>query len=131
MSTQISDPGVEVNDVRIAIVPNSLEFDEGMGEQEVLVESAGEGVVTQVFSENVETKLGSFKFELRPTVANIALARQWKANRNQNVVSIPCTTPDGTMNRTFTHAAIVNNYKIPPTADGTITLEWKADAPTT
>jgi len=129
MTTQLSDPGVEVNDVRVGIVPNSVEFDEGMGEQKVVAESAGDGVVTQVFSNNVETNLGEFSFELRATLPNIALARTWKANGNQNVVVITGKTPEGSLTRTYQQVAIVNNYKVPPTADGVIKLQWKGNQP--
>ena len=131
MATQISDIGIDVNDVRISIVPNSFEGDEGLGEQDVLVQSAGGGIVTQVFSNNVETNLGAFKFDMRATVANLELIRGWKANRNQNVVAAMATTPDGNFKRTYQNAVIVNNYKIPVSADGVVSLEWKADAPTT
>jgi hypothetical protein len=130
MATQISDPSVLVNNVAVYIVPNTLEFDEGFGEQDVMVQSAGGGVLDQVFSDNVETSLGGFKFSLKTTIDNIALARSWKANRNQNVVTITATTPDGTLTRTYTGAAIVNNFTVQATADGVIELEWKGNKPT-
>ena len=131
MPTQISDPSVVVNNVTVAIVPNSLEFDEGLGEQEILVQSAGGGVTEQVFSDNVETALGMVKFSMRSTVANIELARAWKSNRNQNAVTITATTDDGTFARTFTNAAIVSNYTVGLASDGIIEIEFKGDRPTT
>lgn len=130
MFTQISDPSVLVNNVAVAIVPNSCTFDEGFGEQKVTVQSAGGGQLQQVFANDVSTNLGSVKFSLAATVANIALARSWKANQNRNVISITSSVADGTLTRTFTNAAICNNYEIPLSADGVIELEFKGDKPT-
>jgi len=130
MFTQISDPSILINNVAVAIVPNSCEFDEGFGEQDVKVQSAGGGQLQQVFANNVETNFGRVKFALAATVANIALARQWKANQNRNVVTITAQVAEGTLTRTFTNAAICNNYAIPLSADGVIELEFKGDRPT-
>lgn len=130
MATQISDPSVVVNNVGVAIVPNSLEFTEGLGEQEILVQSAGGGVVQQVFSDNVETSLGMVKFSMRSTVDNINLVRAWKSNRNRNAVTVTATNDDGTLTRTFTNAAIVNDYSVGLASDGVIEVEFKSDKPT-
>ena len=53
MATQISDPSVVVNNVGVAIVPNSLEFTEGLGEQEILVQAAGGGVIQWFLAEYI------------------------------------------------------------------------------
>jgi len=130
MFSQISDPSVLVNNVSVAVMPNSVSFDEGFGEQEVRVQSAGGGQLQQVFSNNVETNLGMVKFSLAATVANIALARSWKANQNLNVVTLTATLAEGMLTRTFTNAAVCNNYEIPLSSDGVIELEFKTDRPT-
>lgn len=131
MPIQISDPSVLINNVAVAIVPNSLTFDEGLGEQNVLVQSAGGGQLQQVFANDVATNLGMVKFSLQATKSNIDLARSWKTNQNRNVVTITAANADGTLTRSFTNAAIVNNYEIPLSADGVIELEFKGDSPTT
>lgn len=131
MFVQISDPSVLVNNVSVAIVPNSLVFDEGLGEQSVIVQSAGAGQTQQVFANDVSTNLGMVKFSLQATKQNIELARSWKTNQNQNVVTVTATNADGTITRSFTNAAICNNYEVPLSADGVIELEFKGDAPTT
>lgn len=128
--TQISDPGVVVNNVGVAIVPNSLAFTEGFGEQETIVQSAGGGVLEQVYSNNVETNLSMVKFSLRSTVDNIELARSWKNNRNENVVAITAQVSDGTLTRTFNNAAVVNDFEVNLSADGVIEIEFKADKAT-
>lgn len=131
MFVQISDPSVLVNNVSVAIVPNSLVFDEGLGEQSVIVQSAGAGQTQQVFANDVSTNLGMVKFSLQATKQNIELARSWKTNQNQNVVTVTASNADGTITRSFTNSAICNNYEVPLSADGVIELEFKGDAPTT
>lgn len=131
MPIQISDPSVLINNVAVAIVPNSCVYDEGLGEQEVLVQSAGGGQLQQVFANDVSTNLGMVKFSLQATKQNIDLARSWKANQNRNVVTITAANTDGTLTRSFTNAAICNAYEVPLSSDGVIELEFKGDSPTT
>jgi len=129
MSIVISSPAVIVNNEPVAIVPNSFEFDEGKGEQNMRAASTGGGAVEQVYSENVETNFSEFKFEIYPDARSIELARKWKSNRNQNVVQIAGKAPDGTsIERTFQNAAILANYKIPLGSETTIELGFKSDA---
>jgi len=130
MAVQISDPSIVINNVAVAIVPNSVEFDEGFGEQDVLVQSAGGGSLQQVYANNVETNLGMVKFQMRSTTQNIELVRGWKANGNRNVVVITAKTDDGTLARSYTQAAITNNYTVKLAADGVIDVEFKANKPT-
>ncbi len=130
MGNQVSDPGIVVNNIAIPVVPNTVRYTEGFGEQEILVESAGGGILQQVFSNNVETNLSMIAFELRPTVANINFVRQWKAQGNQNVVAIQAQVPDGSLTRTFNNAALTNDPEVNLTADGTIAVEWKSDKAT-
>ncbi len=130
MANQISDPSVVVNNVAVAIAPNSLEFSEGFGEQEILVQSAGGGALQQVYSDNVETSLGMVKFSMRSTVENINLVRSWKANRNRNAVTVTATNDDGTFTRTFANAAIVSDYTVALSSDGVVEIEFKSDRPT-
>ena len=131
MSNQVSDPSVLINNVAVYVVPNSVVWNEGFGEQTVLVQSAGGGKLQQVFSDDVATSIGMVKFSLQATIANIALARQWKATGNRNVVELTAANPNGTLTRSFTNMAVINNYEIPASADGVIELEWNGDRPTT
>lgn len=130
MAVQISDAGVVVNNVGVNITPNSLVFDEGFGEQTVMVQSAGNGKISTVYSNDVETNVGMVKFSMRSTVANIALARQWKANGNRNAVAIIASTPDGNLTRNFSGMALVSNYEVQLSADGVMDLEFRGNRPT-
>jgi len=127
MSEQLSSAQVLVNNDVVAIIPNSLTFTEGLGEQSVRAASAGGSQTEQVFSDNVETRYSTVKFEIPSTVENIDKAKDWKANKNQNLIQISGRTSDGRLTRTFTQAALLTDYEIPLSNDGNITLEWRAN----
>jgi len=130
MATQLSDPSISVNDITIPVVPNSVEFDEGLGEQSVLVESAGGGQTSIVISNDVETNKGMIKFSMRSTPENIENARNWKKNPGANVVEFSGVGDGRAINRTYRQSAIINNYTVPASADGVIELEFEGSAPT-
>ena len=125
MAVQVSDPTVMVNNVVVAVVPNSVTFTEGFGEQEVFATSTGGGNIEPVFSDNVETHFSMVKFEMRATVENIQLQRDWKANKNANLIQITGRTPEGDVTRTFTQAALTNDAEVGLGSDKTIALEFK------
>lgn|SRR5512139_497441 len=127
MSEQLSNASVIINNEPIAIMPNSLAFTEGLGEQNMRAASIGGSQTEQVFSDNIEMRYGTIKFDIPATIANIAKARQWKQNKNQNLVQIAGKTVDGNLTRTFSQAALLSNYEVPLSSDGKITLEWRSN----
>lgn len=122
---QLTDPTVLVNNEPVAVVPNSVAYTEGLGEQEQRAASVGEGRVEAVYSRNLETSIAMVKFSLFVTPESIELARQWKAGQNGNVVQIAGSTLEGSVERTFSQAALVNDYEVNIGADGEIELEFK------
>ncbi len=128
MSIQLSDATVTVNNNTVAIVPNSLIYTEGKGEQTMRAASVGGGTVEQVYANNVETSLSKCNFDLMATIDNIDLAREWKVNLNQNLVQVTGTTPDGKkLSRTFTQAAVLNDYEVALGSDTNITIEFMSN----
>jgi len=129
MPNIIATPSIVVNNQVINIVPNSCSFTEGLGEQSMRVQSAGGGVVSQVFSDNVEARLSVLKFKLYSTADNIALALSWKKNKNNNAISLTGQTSTNTyISRTFSNAAILNDYEVNAQTDGALDIEFKSDA---
>ncbi len=128
MSIQLADAAVLVNDEVVAIVPNSLKYTEGFGEQQVRAASVGGGLVEQVYSRDLETALSKTMFDIHTTPANVKLARSWKANANQNVVQIAGKTNEGTTTRTFTQAAMVGDPEIEISSEGVINIEFMSNA---
>lgn len=130
MAVVFANPQVVVNNITLAIKPNSLSFTEGFGEQIVRAASAGGAQVEQIIADNIEDNFSEVKFALDPTDSNISNARTWKSQPGQNVVSVTATATEGTVtttfSRTFQKASITNNYEIPLGADTQIDLEWKS-----
>lgn len=131
MAVVLANPQVVVNNITLAIKPNSLAFTEGFGEQVVRAASAGGGSVVQIIADNIEDNISDVKFSLDPTLENIANARIWKGQPGQNVISVTGTVTDGassaTFSRSFTKASLTNNYEVPFGADTSIDLEFKSD----
>ncbi len=125
---QLSDATVLVNDEVIAIMPNSLKYTEGFGEQNMRAASIGGGAVEQIYSRNVETSLSKTMFELPTTPENVDLARTWKANGNKNVVQIAGSTDEGEVTRTFTQAAMIGDPEIEIASEGMIPIEFASNA---
>ncbi len=126
MPTQLSAPAVSVNNEVVSVVPNSVKFTEGKGEQTMRAASSGGGQTEQVYSDNVETAFSMVSFEIYATVESIALAREWKSNRNVNVVQVAGSTPEGRLTRTFSQAALLSNYEVALGSDTTIPIEFSS-----
>ena len=113
MAIALADVSVVINNEPIAIVPNSVTYTEGLGEQNMRVASAGGGSVEQVFSNDIETNLSMVNFEVFNDIETIELVRSWKVNRNNNTVSLSGRTPDGlTMTRTFRQQSLMTTRLI-------------------
>jgi len=128
MPIQLSDAAVLVNDEVVAIVPNSLKFTEGFGEQQVRAASVGGGAVEQIFSNDVETALSKVMFDIHTTPDNVEMQKTWKANGNKNVVAIAGATDEGETTRTFTQAAMTNDPEIEIGTEGVINIEFMSNA---
>lgn len=127
MATQLSDASLIVNNEVWAIVPNSLVFTEGQGEQSIKAASLGGGSVEQIFSHNIETNFSMVKAELYATKDAIEDTKLVKSNLNNNVVQIVGSTPEGSITRTFTQAALLTDPEKALGTDTTIPLEFKAN----
>jgi len=119
----LANPTVIVNNSPVSVVPNSVSYTEGFGEQAVRTQSAGGGSVQTVLSNNVETNMSMVKFSIFNTAENIELVRTFKVNSNDNVISI---TGEG-LTRSFNNVALTNDYEVNLGADTTIDLEFTGD----
>lgn len=128
MPIQLSDAAILVNDEVVAIVPNTLKYTEGFGEQQVRAASVGGGAVEQIYSRDVETSLSKVMFDLHTTPDNVKLARSWKSNGNENVVGIAGKTAEGDVTRTFTQAAFTGDPEIEIGTEGVINIEFMSNA---
>lgn len=122
----IAVPSVTVDNTILPIMPNSVVYTEGFGEQTVRVQSSGGGSVQQVVSTNLETALSSFKCTVLNTVANINFIRQIKSTGAPHVVTWFDSAVGFT--RTMEQAVLVNDYEVNLSSDGNIALEFKGTA---
>lgn len=122
----IAVPSVTVDNTILPIMPNSVIYTEGFGEQTVRVQSSGGGSVQQVVSTNLETALSSFKCTVLNTVANINFIRQIKSTGAPHVVTWFDSGVGFT--RTMEQAVLVNDYEVNLSSDGNIALEFKGTA---
>ena len=69
----LSNIAVSVNNDPIAIVPNSVSYTEGFGEQTMRAASVGGASVEQVFSQDLESTFSMVKFEIYPDIDVVKL----------------------------------------------------------
>ncbi len=119
-SIALANPTVVINNLGVAIVPNSLVYTEGFGEQLQRAQSAGGGNSEVVFSNNVETNVSKVNFSMLPTEGNIDKLRELKSRVNKNAIGIT----SGGFSRSINGAALVNDYEVNLGSDTTIDVEF-------
>ena len=124
MAKGLSTPTITVNNVTVAIIPESFTFTEGKGEATMRAASSGGGRVTMVFNRDVSTQISEPKFGLYNTNENLELAKEWANNDDENAITATDVTG---FTRTFTGAAITNNYEPKLSSDGSIDLEFMSE----
>lgn len=122
----LSTPTLTVDNVVLPIVPNSLVYTEGFGEQDVRTQSSGGGSVSLVISRNVETSYSMVQCQVENTQANIEFLRAIKANTNFHVVSFFDSRVGYT--RTLQQALLTSNYEVGLGADTAISIEFKGSS---
>ena len=124
MPIGFSNPSVAINNVPVAIIPNSFKFNDGGGEIKVRAMSAGGGSITTVHTEDATTKMGKFSFELAVTAANRSLALTWKSNIGANVcMAIDPNLPPIVMQ----NMSMTNDPEWDASADGKAKIEFSGD----
>lgn len=121
--SQLVDPVVSVNNETIYLVPNTFKFKGGFGESKVLPQSAGNGQVETVYSENIENKISEVQFELRVTPEAIEYIKSFKKNKKNNAI----TAQEDTTNLTFTNMALTNDPEATFSAEGKISMVFQGD----
>lgn len=124
---QLADATILANNEAVAVIPNSVKYTEGLGEQTVRAASVGGGKAEQIFAQNIETSISKLIFLLPTTPESITLARAWKTNGNQNVFQIAGSTAEGDVTRTFTQASVVNDYEVEIGSETSIEIEVKSN----
>ncbi len=126
MSVQMNDITILVNNDPVAYTADSLTWKEGFGDYAIRNAIVGGGQTEQIFSKDLASKMGNVKFDM-PTIAeNVALARAWKANDNNNVVELIGPLDSG-FTKIFTLAAILEDPESSAATDGNITIDFSSN----
>ena len=129
MSSQLNNVAILVNNDIIAYEANTLSYDDGIGEYSVRNAVVGGEQTEQIFSEDLATKFGMVKFSMPSTIDSAKLVRQWKFNKNNNVVELQSST-GGDFTRIFTQASILGNPEINLSTDGSVEIEFNSNPAT-
>lgn len=125
MNQIISDPQIRINNETYQVVPNTIKVDLGLGDSKVMMQSAGNGDVSQVYSEDVTTKVGKVRLSVYATAEQITAIRALKANKNTNYISI--TDADSELTLVMKNAALVKTPEINFSSEGQIELEFEGN----
>lgn len=119
----ISEGTLEVNDEVIAYLSNSLAFNRGGGEVNVIAQTVGGGGIEAVSTVDAETRLGMIKFSMRSTAKSDELLSAWQGGFGFNVVRI--SDSDTGISFVLTGASVTNNPDLETGADGAVEVEFK------
>lgn len=125
MADQLNNVAILVNNDIVAYEANTLTYHDGLGEFSVRNAVVGGGQTEQIFSEDLGSKFGMVKFSLPSTEDSAKLVREWKSNRNNNVIEIMSSS--GTFTRIFTQASILGNPEVDLSTDGAVELEFNTN----
>lgn len=120
MARGIANPTIQWNGQTIEIVPNSLEYKNGLGDKNIRAISAGGNAVTTVVTENAETKISMVKFSMANTAKYADIARQMTEEIDTNEILIV----DADLQVTFSSMALETEPTIPLTQDGEIEVSF-------
>ena len=123
---QIVEAEVNVAGYTVPLVPNSLSFTPGSGEQMVKVASLGGGAVDTVYCDNVESKKGGVKFNMYADKTSIEAVDNFKIMKNTILITLSLKTKAGDLfTRVFRSMALINHPEVQLQADGVISLEFE------
>lgn len=124
----LANPQININNVNIRIVPNSLRYDGGEGEVNVRTASAGGNSVESVHTSNAETKIGKVMFDVFLDNELDSFIALWKDDIGANSISFSERFTNGSaLNRSFDRMSLVNNVERNASADGVTSLEFEGD----
>ncbi|MCW8930899.1 MAG: hypothetical protein OQL19_11745 [Gammaproteobacteria bacterium] len=125
MGIQENNLTLEVNDVQVAYVPNSIKYRDGKGSVMVNVNAAGGGATTVTHSIDLENAKGMVSFQLRMTQENDALVRGYFTNIGANTIRMSNNTTGFT--KVFSGMSLIEDPDRELSADGIIDLTFEGN----
>ena len=124
-NTILTDAALEINGITITLKANTIELMEGGGEVAVEAATRG-GVSVPIFSPDISTQIGMFKFSVPSTIENITLFKDFKAGIGTLNSRLSGQDPDGSiLTRSQQLGAIVNDPPIAVQNEGSFEVEIK------
>jgi len=119
----ISEATLEVNDEVVAYLSNTLAYNRGGGEVNVIAQTVGGGSIEAVSTTDAETRLGMVKIATPSTEKSDQLLSAWQNKIALNVVRI--SDQDTGVSFVLTGASVVNNPDLETGADGAVEVDFK------
>jgi hypothetical protein len=119
----LATPSVEVGNVVVAIVPNTVTMVDGKGSKMVRAMSSGGDSVTMVITDDAETKKGMVKFSLPNTKTAVDLKRSWQDATNG--VSIRLSDRKSSFQTSFRNMIVTEDPEVSLTADGVMEVSFE------
>jgi len=126
MSMQENNLTLEINDVQVAYVPNSIKFRDGKGAVSVNVNAAGGGSTTITHSVDLENAKSMVSVQLRMTKYNDELVRGYFANIGANTIRLSNNTTGYT--KSFTEMSLTEDPERELSTDGMIEIVFEGKA---
>jgi hypothetical protein len=120
---RLANATLVVNNLATLVIPNSIKFEDGTGEQSMTTQAAGNTVQT-VYADDAETKMSLLSFSLSNTPENIELAKGWKTLKNANAATL---SGAGGFTRAFNNMAVTNKVEFNLGADTNIDIVMMGD----
>jgi hypothetical protein len=120
VDTIIYDPQIRVNNETFAIVPGTLKITLGKGESLLKPQSTGNGEITMVYSEDIETKIANSSMSVYSTAEKVDKIIELKDNKFNNYITINSKS----LNVVLKDAVLMNDPEITMGNDGQAGLEF-------
>ena len=125
MTTILANPAVRINNVTVAIVPNSLKIVLGRGEVTTRAASSGGNSIEMIHAVDAESKVSEWTFDLYPKAVDIKSIPGWKDSVGANAISAVETVDGVPLTFSLAQASLTNDPEIQASADGVISLTWR------
>jgi hypothetical protein len=119
--TTLANPTVEINDIVVMIIPNSLTYKKGKGDKKLRAQSAGGDSIDIIPTEDAETKVSMCKFSMITTKENVEAHETWKDKTGGNTVRLS----DGSFVVPFRKMYITTEPEVNTGSDGNLEIEFQ------
>lgn len=119
----LATPSVIVNNDIVAILPNSLVIKTGKGNKMVRPQSAGGDSVSNVITEDAETKKSMVKFSMYNTKTATDLLADWQSSTDG--VSIQVSERKSSYQANFRRMHVIEDPEIALSADGNLEINFE------